>query len=109
MIMYFFGSHHCEKCNELADKIEKMDILPPRHMKIKHIDAFASNTQKFCDDHEVFEVPFVKIFDNNNRLIFSKKGTFDPIILWETFYPNEEERKIAMAKAAMLKRSAMKR
>jgi hypothetical protein len=56
-------------------------------VKLHYIDAFADETQDFCDTHEVDELPRVKIMDDSDKIIFNEIGFFHPEKLWDILYP----------------------
>jgi len=72
MIVLFFGSSTCEKCDGLYNLIKKKEI-DKKATLFKYIDAFDDNQQEFCDEHEVDELPHLKVY-KNSKLIYNGYG-----------------------------------
>lgn len=101
----FFGSDDCPNCVAFKQAIEQSGLTRLSKAGYTFVDAYADDTQAFCDQHDVDEIPHVKVFDGN-REIFSRTGAFDPIILWRLYYPDPTERKAAQAAAGLEKRGS---
>lgn len=103
MRILFFGSDECDSCDKwiTAFKSQKFPPFVPGEdntdIKLIYIDAFADEKQGFCDKHDVDEIPHIKVYDSNNRIILNKIGFFHPQKLWEVFYPSNPIRKKARA------------
>ena len=103
MKLLFFGSEECDSCDKwlTAFKAEQFPSFVPgeknTNIEFIYIDAFADEQQKFCDNHEVDEIPHIKVYDSNNRIIFNKIGFFHPKGLWKIFYSSVPIRKKAKA------------
>jgi len=71
--LLFFGSLTCDACNDLKRELELSGVK--RKFDYMFIDAMADDTQDFCDEHEVEELPHIKIYDDGGHLIFNKIKT----------------------------------
>ena len=73
MKVLFFGNKikckHCQVLYALLQR-QKFDFS---NQKYKYIDAFADDTQDFCDLHKVDAIPHIKIFDGEN-LVYEEFG-----------------------------------
>jgi len=101
--LLFFASDECDKCKQLlsAFNLEKFPVAVDGEdnttIEFHYIDAFDDSKQKFCDEHNVDELPRTKIYDSNNRIIFDQIGLFHPSKLWKVFYSSDKIRKKAYA------------
>ncbi len=68
-----FGADNCEKCKRLLDKLGESSV------PYVFIDAFADDTQNFCDEHDVDDLPHVQILDDMGVVVFVAAGDFDPV------------------------------
>jgi hypothetical protein len=76
--LYFFGSEKCKECRKMLLMLYGIGILNNNIVKFKFIDALADEYQTFCDEHNVDELPHVKLYDIKNNLIFTQIGSFKP-------------------------------
>jgi len=67
----FFGSDDCLSCAAQLHVLRKFSI--PFH----YIDAFADETQDFCDEHEVDELPHLQVLEGA-RILKEFIGFADP-------------------------------
>ena len=75
MKLLFFASQECETCKQWISAFGA-EKFPPSVKSEKnteidfvYIDAFADDQQAFCDKHGVDELPHIKIYDSNNRIV----------------------------------------
>ena len=90
MKLYFFGSDDCETCQLMLAILDREGIL--NSFEFVFVDAYANDQQEFCDQHEIDEIPHVKLVDDRDDPIFERIGIFDPSMLTEFF--NGEDREI---------------
>ena len=71
MWVRFFGSSNCKDCLELFVLLNKYQI------DYEYIDAMEDDeeTQKFCDKHDVDELPHIQILDENDNIIITHVGS----------------------------------
>ena len=82
MKLYFFGSEDCETCQLMLEILECTGITDNKNMDFVFIDAFDEDQQTFCDEHEVDEIPHVKLIDEK-EIVFERIGIFHPEVLKE--------------------------
>ena len=75
--LYFFGSDKCKKCREILISLYENGMLNNDIIKFKFINAFADEYQTFCDEHNVDELPHIKLYDTRNNVILEKIGSFE--------------------------------
>jgi hypothetical protein len=68
--LLFFGSLTCDDCNKLKSEFELSGIK--RKFNYNFIDAMSDDTQDFCDQENVDELPHIKIYDELNNLILDR-------------------------------------
>jgi len=74
MEILFFASPDCMNCAISHNELKKSGLLLKHNFV--YIDAMEDDTQDFCDEHDVDEIPHIKIYDDNNSLIFERCGLF---------------------------------
>lgn len=101
MKLLFFASEECERCKQWLSAFGA-EKFPPSlkgekdtQIDFIYIDAFADDQQKLCDEHGVDELPHIKIYDSDNRIVLNKIGFFHPNNLWKVFYSSDRIRKKA--------------
>ena len=101
MKLLFFASQECETCKQWISAFGA-EKFPPSvkgekntNIDFVYIDAFADDQQTLCDEHGVDELPHIKIYDSNNRIVLNKIGFFHPNNLWKVFYSSDRIRKKA--------------
>ncbi|MFA5599046.1 MAG: thioredoxin family protein [Phenylobacterium sp.] len=82
MKMLFFGSPSCETCQVMLLMLADDKIISNSDIDFYYIDAYAEDTQDFCDEHDVDDLPRVKIYDNS-VLVFDRIGIFNPTELYQ--------------------------
>lgn len=70
MRMRIFGGDQCRDCLELFVILNKYNV------DYEYIDAFDEDTQEFCDENNVDELPHVQ-FIEDETIIIEHKGAFD--------------------------------
>ena len=60
-----FGGKTCPICELAVSKLEAEKEL----FEYEYIDAFADETQDFCDEQEVDELPHIQYLDEKNNII----------------------------------------
>ena len=101
MRLLFFASNECESCKKWLSAFGS-EKFPPSvkgengtEIDFVYVDAFDDSKQKFCDEHGIDELPHIKIYDSDNRIVFNKIGFFHPNKLWKVFYSSDKIRKKA--------------
>jgi len=74
MRMLFFASQNCRKCNVILNAIKQSGI--DKLVSLEYIDAFDDAHEKFCDKHDVDELPHIKIY-NGDKLVYESVGQCD--------------------------------
>ncbi len=69
MKLRFFGSHDCDSCKALRAKFDAAQIT------YEFIDAFADDTQAFCDKHDVEALPHIQFLSDDGGVISHYAGT----------------------------------
>jgi hypothetical protein len=78
MDIYFFGSPHCEKCMTLLFDIKEAGVEIEENDKFFLIDALDDEEEEICDEHNVDDLPHVKVISKKGKVLFEKIGMFDP-------------------------------
>lgn len=68
----FFGSKKCARCQGvklLLDDMQEAEIC-----KYEYIDAFADETQDFCDTYDVEELPHIQCLDEAGNVVENHIG-----------------------------------
>ena len=68
-----FGSNNCPKCDRLTDALKKHNI------SYAFVDALADDTQDFCDEHNVDDLPHIQLINDANKVIFEHIGYISPM------------------------------
>lgn len=55
-----FGSSTCGKCQALVNGLKLLQL------PYEYVDAFADETQTFCDEHNISDLPHVQITEANS-------------------------------------------
>lgn len=77
MKIYFFGSPSCDNCLELLNDLAGYNFDFTDEDEFCLVDAFDDNNEELCDEHEVDQLPHVKILDGD-QVLFERVGMFDP-------------------------------
>ena len=83
MKLYFFGSDECETCQLMLAIFDTAGILENHNIEFIFVDAFSNDQQSICDDHEVDEIPHIKLFDDEDEILFDRIGVFNPFVIKE--------------------------
>ena len=92
MKLYFFGNEECETCQLMLSILDKSNILNLEDIEFVSIDAFSEEHQKFCDKHEIDEIPHIKLFDAKEELVFERIGIFHPDLIKDIIFDEEYEK-----------------
>jgi len=91
MKLYFFGSDECETCQLMLAIFDTVGILENNHIEFIFVDAFSDDQQYICDEHEVDEIPHIKLFDDEDEILFDRIGVFNPAVIKEILLSFHEE------------------
>ena len=91
MKLYFFGSEDCETCQVMLAILDKTGIVESRDFDFVFVDAYSEDQQDFCDEHEIDEIPHIKLVGDNNDILFERIGIFHPNLIKELINDNIDD------------------
>ena len=81
MKVYFFGSPTCDRCFELLNNLANATLDLREEDEFCMIDAFDDSNEALCDEHNVDDLPHVKVVLSNGSILFEHIGVFNPEML----------------------------
>ena len=89
MKILFFASTNCKKCKAILKAIKKSGLLSSS--ELIYIDAFDDNKQDFCDEHNVDELPHIKVY-LGEKVVYEAISECNIAILKK--YSSDEQKKL---------------
>ena len=64
--LLFFMSNECRRCKKCKKELSNMDIS--ENIEVKEVDAFADETQDFCDLYDVDALPHLELIEDDSTI-----------------------------------------